>query len=277
MRIAVTGGKGGTGKSTVAVALAYALSKKYRVLLVDADVECPNDHLLLSIKKEKIRDVFQPSPIFDYDKCTRCGKCAEVCRENAIVQIKGKNPIFMKDMCNGCGACGIVCPSGAITMGKRKIGEICKGKKENLDFLGGEFEIGLEESSPLVNALKKEIKEEEYDFVIIDTAAGTHCSVISALIGCEIAFAVTEPTYFGSHDLDLILKLADTLEIPSKVVLNRFGMGDENLIEKVAKKHKSEIISKVPYSRKIIEQYCRGIPVADESINKIAGYLEAKK
>ena len=49
--IGITGGKGGTGKSTVATALAFELSKKNKVLLVDADADCPNDHLLLNIKE----------------------------------------------------------------------------------------------------------------------------------------------------------------------------------------------------------------------------------
>ncbi|MBD3310595.1 P-loop NTPase, partial [Candidatus Woesearchaeota archaeon] len=47
MKIAITGGKGGTGKSTIAVALASLISKNKDVLLIDADVDCPDDHLLL--------------------------------------------------------------------------------------------------------------------------------------------------------------------------------------------------------------------------------------
>jgi len=69
MRISITGGKGGTGKSTVATALAYELAKeqKEKVLLVDLDVDCPNDHLALSVKREKVKDVYQPIPEFDME------------------------------------------------------------------------------------------------------------------------------------------------------------------------------------------------------------------
>jgi MinD superfamily P-loop ATPase len=114
MKIAVTGGKGGTGKSTIATALAIELSQKGRVLLVDADVDCPNDHLILNIEREKVRDIFQPIPKINKKKCKKCGKCSEVCRENAIFQIKGEYPLVISDQCIGCSACMIACPFGAI-------------------------------------------------------------------------------------------------------------------------------------------------------------------
>lgn len=77
--IAVTGGKGGTGKSTVASSLGVVMAERGRVLLADADVECPNDHLILSAKRKKLRDVYQPVPKWDFSKCTKCGsaqRCA---------------------------------------------------------------------------------------------------------------------------------------------------------------------------------------------------------
>jgi len=44
--ISVTGGKGGVGKSTIAVLMANDFVKKgKKVILVHWDVECPNDYL----------------------------------------------------------------------------------------------------------------------------------------------------------------------------------------------------------------------------------------
>jgi len=105
-KIGVTGGKGGTGKSTVATALAVELGKKHRVLLLDADADCPNDHLLLGIERKLVKKVKQRIPKWDFEKCVQCGKCSEVCKVNAIFAPKGKQPIFMPQQCNGCGGVG---------------------------------------------------------------------------------------------------------------------------------------------------------------------------
>ena len=47
MKIAIASGKGGTGKTTLAVNLAVALAGEGVVGLLDCDVEEPNCHLYL--------------------------------------------------------------------------------------------------------------------------------------------------------------------------------------------------------------------------------------
>ncbi len=276
LRIAITGGKGGTGKSTVATALAIELAKKSSVLLVDADVDCPNDHLILNIKRKKVKNIYQPIPKFNLKKCKKCGRCAEVCRENAIVFVKGKYPILIPEQCTGCSACMISCPNKAISKGKKKIGTIYSGKAGEIDFFSAESEIGVEEESPIINALKNYIKnkEKKYNFVVVDTSPGTHCNVISALQNCDLALAVTEPTPLGTHDLKLILELLKILEIPTKIVLNRADIGNKKLVENISKKLKVQIISEIPYSKKILEAYSKGLPVKHKNIGKITEFLK---
>jgi len=275
MKIAITGGKGGTGKSTVATALAVELAKNKKVLLVDADVDCPNDHLILNIKRKKIKDIFQPIPKINKKKCKKCGKCAKVCREHAIISIKGEYPILIPEQCIGCQACMIACPNNAIEKDKKKIGTLYKGKNYNIDYFSAETEIGVEEESPIVNALKEYIKniEENYDYILFDTSPGTHCNVISALQGCEIAFCVTEPTPLGAHDLKLILDLLKILKIPSKIILNRANIGNKNLIKEISKKYKTKIAAEVPYSKEILKLYSKGKPIEDKNIKKIVEKL----
>ena len=47
MIISVASGKGGTGKTLVATSLALSLKDSNKVMLLDCDVEEPNDHILL--------------------------------------------------------------------------------------------------------------------------------------------------------------------------------------------------------------------------------------
>jgi len=261
--IGITGGKGGTGKSTVATALAFELSKDHKVLLVDADVDCPNDHLLLSIKRKQIKTVRQRIPYFDTGKCTKRGVCGKVCRTNAIVSIKGSNPIFMENQCNGCGACRIVCPSGAIRWESKGIGRIFSGKRDSLDFLSGELKTSQPISEFIVDHLNEETEKvrQNYDYIIIDTAAGTHCPVIAALENADKIIAVTEPTPLGAHDLEIILQLLERMKKKGSIIINRSDIGDKNLIVSLANKYGKKIIFEIKFSKDVITSYSKGEPI----------------
>lgn len=294
IKIGITGGKGGTGKSTVATALAYQLSKTNRVLLVDADVDCPNDHLILGAELRKIRDVEQRMPVFNYDKCARCGRCGNVCRSNAIASVSGTEPIFFKEKCNGCGSCVFECPVGAIGWGKKTIGSILEGKKDNLDILSGDLKSNEQISEFVVTGLKKEMdkrifsrrkkdtrdtedvrdaedtEKENYDIIIIDTAAGTHCPVIAALEICDHILAVTEPTPLGEHDLGIMLELLGLLDKKAEIVINRSDIGDKDLIKKMSEKRGFEVTHEIPYSDEIVQDYSHATPIRSRQIDQIA-------
>lgn len=261
--IGITGGKGGTGKSTIATSIAYSLSREYKVLLVDADVDCPNDHLLLNIDRKTFKKVEQRIPKWDYEKCTQCGLCGTVCKTKAIISIKNKKPIFTKEQCNGCGACILKCPVGAISWGKKEIGEIFIGSNHNIDLLSGELKANEPVSEFIVNSINEIInqKKDSYDYIIIDTAAGLHCPVIAALEMCDEVFAVTEPTPLGTHDLELILELLQEINIDTSIVLNRADIGDKKEIIRLAEKFNKDIVAEVPYSKDVISKYSTGQPI----------------
>jgi len=269
--IGITGGKGGTGKSTVATAIAHELSVNARVLIVDADVDCPNDHLLLNIKRRELEKVKQRIPKWDYEKCTKCGRCGQVCVSKAIVSPVGIKPIFVPSQCNGCGACVLECPSDAISWDKKDIGTIYEGSDGNLDLLSGELKTNEAVSEFVVNSLNRLIEERknDYDYIIVDTAAGIHCDVITALENCDLVFSVTEPTPLGTHDLDLILNLLVKLKIDFNIVLNRSTLGDKEIVEDLAAKYKKKVIAEIPYSKKIVESYAKGAKISDENISKL--------
>ncbi len=263
--IAITGGKGGTGKSTVALLMANDLvNEGKKVVLVDCDIECPDDYLLVGEKlKDHKKIVYIEFPELDKSKCKKCGLCVKTCRDNAIFQAPGEYPKFIHDLCSGCGACWAVCPYGAINPKKEEAGKIFVNEvKDNFWLITGEAKAGLEETGPIVTDLKKFAldfaKEKEADVVLLDTAAGTHCPVISALIGCDLAYAVTEPTPMGSFDLDLILDLCKKIKIPTKVILNQSNMGDVNNLKEVLEKYDLKIEKEILYSKKISDAYSKG-------------------
>ena len=261
-KIAITGGKGGTGKSTVAILLAVDLIKKgKKVIVCDCDVECPNDYLLLSQKlKKPVKKIYAEFPKLIKKKCTKCGMCSKSCQNNAIFQAPNKYPIFIKDLCSSCGTCWNVCPFGAIKTKKEEIGKIYFNKIKNLDLVTGVAKPGLEETGPVVSYVKeyalKLAEKVKADMILFDTAAGTHCPVISALLNCDMAYCVTEPTPMGAYDLNLILDLCKRLKVKTEIIINQADLGDKKIIYKIAKK--SKIRKEIPYSKEIVEAYSKG-------------------
>jgi MinD superfamily P-loop ATPase len=277
MIIAITGGKGGTGKSTVATSLAVSLAEKENinkpVLLIDADVDCPNDHLLLSLERKKDHDVMQRIPEIKTESCTSCGKCASVCKTKALVSIKGKGPLFIPSQCNGCGACFIVCPKKAINFTKKKIGSVYTAKRENLYLLSGELNPNEAVSEFIVNDLNIwfRSRKNQFSHVIIDTAAGTHCPVLAALEDAEKVIAVTEPTPLGAHDVKIILDVLKRLNKKVKIILNRSDIGDKKIIYNLAHEYDTAILLEIPYSKDIIRDYSHGNPI---QISEILGVIQ---
>ena len=271
-KIASTGTKGGVGKSTFAILLAYKLSKNKKVVLCDCDVECPNDYLILNQKLKNPTKIHQQYPVLDKKKCIKCGLCSKTCRENAIFWIKDKYPVFIYDLCTACGACMIVCPKSAIKTKKEKSGESFTNKINNNFWLfTGRSKAGITETGPIVSEVKnraiKFAEKKKADHIIFDTAPGTHCSVIQALLNVDKAYAVTEPTPLGAHDLSLILELLKKLKVSSEIVLNKADVGNKKLIEDIAKKFRTKISIEIPYSEELVKAYC------EKDLERVVGLI----
>lgn len=268
MIIAVASGKGGTGKTTVAVNLALALGS---VHFLDCDVEEPNAHLFLKPEfREKI-PVTVPVPSFDLEKCTGCGKCAEVCAYHAIAVIpdpdKKSRPIFFPHLCHSCGACSLLCPSGAIHEGPREIGVIEEGIRGHMRFIQGKMNVG-EVLSPLIIRRIKDMIDPGA-LTIIDAPPGTSCPVVAAIRGVDFCVLVTEPTPFGLHDLTLAVDVVRQMKIPFGVVINRAGLGDDAL-QDYCLREKIAILASIPFDRAIAVCYSSG----DTLMYKVPGMSE---
>jgi MinD superfamily P-loop ATPase len=270
MKIAVTGGKGGVGKSMVATSLAVEFARKNKTMLVDADAECPNDHLLLSLKRKKYVTVYQPIPKWDFSKCTKCGECASICKQNAIVFVKGKFPAFVKEMCIGCKACIISCPAKAISETKKDIGTIYTGKNYSVFLVSGELKLGELASGEIVAEVRKYSdkinKKVKAETIIIDSAPGIGCPVIASLTGTDYILAVTEPTPSALHDLKRVLYLANHFKIKHGIVINKFDIEKRfcSKIEIFAKKSKIPILGKIPYKKDFIKSSVSMKPITEK-------------
>ncbi len=274
MKITVTGGKGGTGKSTVATNLAYMLSKDYHVVLVDADVECPDDHILLSAKLENEKEVKLFKPKFNYSLCTKCGICVENCSEHALVQFKEGYPFLMPTLCSGCRTCQLLCPvENAIVDDYRLVGHTYHTKiNEKLELITGLLHEGEERSYPAVLAARKRAMNINADIHIFDTMPGTGNHVAAAIENSKIVITVTEPTPLGLHDLEMILKLLKKLNLKAWIVVNRSDLSDISH-EKMAEKYQAEIIANIPMSEEVIKSYVEGIPIAKKYPNSEAARI----
>ncbi len=259
MIISIASGKGGTGKTLVATSLALSLKDSFKVQLLDCDVEEPNDHILVKPYITRSEAVSIPVPEVDKEKCTHCGKCAEVCAYHAIA-VMGDYVITFPELCHGCGACSYLCPEKAITEVPNKIGIIETGQADGIIFGHGKLSIGQPMAPPVIRKVKDLI--DKNNLVIIDTSPGTSCPVVEAIKGSDFCLLVTEPTPFGLNDLILAVETVRQLGIPLGVVLNRAGVGD-NKTEQYCHKENIPILMTIPMDKNIASIYSQGIPLVE--------------
>lgn len=253
MIISVASGKGGTGKTTVAVNMALSLKDAQ---LLDCDVEEPNAHLLLYPKIKETKPVYVRIPVIDEKKCDYCGECAKFCEYNAIF-VANQKTMFFPELCHSCGGCAIVCPRNAIKEKKRKIGTIKKGFANGVELVYGELIVGEPMVTPIIKEVKKQIRNDGN--VIIDSPPGTSCPVIEAVYNSDYCVLVTEPTPFGLYDLKIAVEVLEKLGTPFGVVVNQAGIGDKK-VYKYCREKNIPILLEIPYERKIAELYSSGIP-----------------
>ncbi len=269
MIISIASGKGGTGKTTVAVSLALSIAENAPaggVQLLDCDVEEPNCHIFIKPRIEMTGAVHIPVPEVDEARCNFCGRCKEVCAYNAIAVIPPGGPsksgkvLVFPELCHGCGSCAYFCPRDAIKEVKREIGVVEKGKRGPLEFVHGRLNIGEAMAPPLIRAVKEHIDPART--VILDAPPGTSCPVIASIKGSDYCVLVTEPTPFGLYDLSLAVEVLGKLMIPFGVVINRSDLGD-NKTEEYCRERDIPVLMRIPFKKDIALAYSKGEPVIE--------------
>ena len=271
VKIVVASGKGGTGKTSVAVNMAVSCGVP--VVLLDCDAEAPNAHLFFRRGRIDIEsachDEFFDSveefsvsvPEFNNTLCNGCGFCKTVCKFNAITMILAK-PLFFAELCHSCEACYRVCSMGVITAANKMVGKI-RRKKINgeLDLVDGILNVSEAKSPPLIKKIIK--KYSGHAVTIIDAPPGTSCPMVAAAYSADYVILVTEPTPFGLSDLKLAVNAMRELKVRFGVVINKYD-GDFGEVKTWCEREKIDIIGIIPFELKIAQVYSGGGIIADE-------------
>jgi len=259
-QILVISGKGGTGKTVVSGCFAVLAENK---VIVDADVDAANLHLLLNPKiKEEHDFIGGKIARIDKEKCIECGACREVCRFDSITEDFEIIPVY----CEGCTICWYFCEQGAIVLEDRISGKYYISETKYGDFVHARLGIAQENSGKLVAHLRevaKEIANEKgRDYIIIDGPPGVGCPVMASMTGVDVAVVVTEPTLSGLHDLERVVQLAKHFKVELKVVINKFDLNPEvsQKIESYLEENQLELAGKIPFSRDVLESVKLGKP-----------------
>ncbi|MBT3749005.1 MAG: P-loop NTPase [Bacteroidetes bacterium] len=279
MKISIASGKGGTGKTTLSTNLSAYLTEKSTVVLADLDVEEPNSGLFIQGKLVNTEDKYKMIPEWKEEACTLCGLCQEVCNFNAVIRL-GTQIMVFPQLCHSCYACSELCQSSSLPMISQKIGQISHYKRGKLDFVESRLDVGEEQAVPLISQTIKYIDQHfsQTRFKIFDAPPGTSCPVIEATKDSDFIILVTEPTPFGLHDLKLAVETMRSLNKAFAVVINRYGIGNDEVLE-YCQNEKKRLLAKIPNSRRIAELYSRGelvfnqIPEMAQALKDIEDYL----
>ena len=263
----ILSGKGGTGKTTVAAALAHLAADTCHLVLADVDVDAANLELVLSPTLETTHE-FQSGElaVIDPARCIACGKCMEACRFEAIIP---GEPAYRVDpvSCEGCAACTYRCPTGAIQMVTRDAGRWFTSQTRFGLLYHAHLFAGGENSGKLVTLVKQMARlralDDKAGLLLVDGPPGIGCPVIAALSGADLALIVTEATAAGVHDLERILDTAAHFRVPVVVLLNKTDLNPAQAETVVAYCAAREIplLGRLPYDLTAIKAMSRAEPV----------------
>ncbi len=265
-QLVILSGKGGTGKTTVAAGLAHLAAQTHPVVLADADVDAANLGLVLAPVTQETHD-FTGGKVAEIDPavCSACGRCAEVCRFDAVRAgtVTTVDPLA----CEGCAACHYECPVEAITMTPQRAGQWFVADTRYGPLYHAHLFAGQENSGKLVTLVKQMARlrtlDDQAELLLVDGPPGIGCPVIAALAGADLVLIVTEPTISGAHDLVRILGVAAHFQTRAAVLLNKTDLNptQAETIAAMCAERGIPLVGTLPYDPAVTESMVRGEPV----------------
>ena len=277
--IVIISGKGGTGKTSITASFAYLGGKN--VIIADCDVDAADMHLLMQPDREKAENFHSGFLAeINQEKCIKCGKCAEVCRWDAIPVVDNKYVVQPLD-CEGCGYCALVCPTDAISMVEQNVGDwFISNIKTGTKMIHAKLGVGADNSGKLVAKVKNEAKtlaeKESKKIIIVDGSPGIGCPVVSSLSGASYVVLVTEPSVSGIHDLKRVYELVKKFGIKAGCIINKADINNDktNIIKQFLEDEKIDFIASIPYDENFTKAMTIGKTIVEFDDGKITQILE---
>jgi MinD superfamily P-loop ATPase len=264
MKIAVASGKGGVGKSMISSALCHRLAQRGKLIAADCDVDAPDLGIWLGVDEINLDIPISTSSkaFVDLEKCSGCGKCEEVCNFNAILRDEYGKPKIIPYLCEACGACEEFCPTRAIELRPVNNGRMGWTKTRfGFDLLTGQLLPGETCSGKIIAEMKKQLDEEQdYDCLLLDSAAGVGCPTVSAITGVDFVVMVTEPTPSGFSDLKRLDEIVGHFGLGSCVVINKWDL-NEKISNEIEKWAGARLAGKISFDRGVFKALASMIPI----------------
>lgn len=251
MELTVISGKGGTGKTTIAMGM---IDLERKSLEVDCDVEAPNLYLYFGDGTEIKKDDFygEKKALVDKILCTECGECQQICQFGAVVD--GEINDFK---CEGCGACTLVCPEKAVQLIDEKTADVYLTEVEKGVISHAIMKIGSEGSGKLVTRLRKNAEElaEGFDVTINDGSPGIGCPVIASIADSDAVLIVAEPTKSGRSDFLRIIELCKHFGLLIYVCINKADLNNDiaDDIRHYCIENNLLIVGDIPYDDTVVK------------------------
>ena len=273
--LVVISGKGGTGKTSITASFAALSENK---VMVDCDVDAADMHLILKPEIEIKNDFYgRKSAEIIQELCTKCGKCKEVCKFDAVTD----DFVIDEIKCEGCVVCHHFCLNNAIKFEEKLSGEWYESNTRFGKLIHARLGVAEENSGKLVTKIRNHARlaahKHNCDLIIVDGSPGIGCPVIASISGANLVLIVTEPTLSGIHDSQRVFELTKHFRIPACICINKFDINFD-LTEKIEEsciKNNIELVGKIPYSKDFTEAMIKELTIVEYCDNEVSNEIKS--